>query len=153
MQSTKNAGRTQNSGLRRRLAAMFYDTLLVAALLFMASIPFIAMRGGEAVEAGDSLWYRVILAVVIYLFFVGFWSIPGRTLGMQSWGLQLETRDGKIPSAAAASLRFFAALLSLLPLGLGFLWQIWDRENLTWHDRISKTRLVYYPRKKASKKG
>lgn len=67
---------------------------------------------------------------------------------MQSWGLQLETRDGQVPSLATASLRFFAALLSLIPLGLGFVWQLWDKESLTWHDRISKTRLVYYPKEK-----
>ena len=35
--------------------------------------------------------------------------------------------------------------------GLGFLWQLWDAEQLTWHDRLSKTRLVYYPREKADK--
>ncbi len=138
----------QNTGLLRRLAAILYDSLLVGALFFMATVPFIAVRGGEPVETSENLLYRGVLLVVLYVFFVGFWSRSGRTLGMQSWGLQLETVDGRIPSVAAASLRFFAALVSLLPLGLGFLWQLWDPEKLTWHDRVSKTRLVYYPRNK-----
>ena len=136
----------QNTGLARRLAAIMYDALLVAALLFLATIPFIAIRGGEPVESGDNLFYRVVLVLVVYAFFIGFWTRSGRTLGMQSWGLQLETADGGTPSVAAASLRFFATIISLLPLGLGFLWQLWDRENLTWHDRISRTRIVYSPR-------
>jgi uncharacterized RDD family membrane protein YckC len=140
-----------NTGLLRRIAAMLYDSLLVTALMFMATIPFIALRGGEPVEVGDNLAYRVALAAVVFAFFVGFWSRSGRTLGMQSWGLQLETMDGRIPSTAAATIRFFAALLSLLPLGLGFLWQLVDRDKLTWHDRLSKTRLVYYPREKKAK--
>lgn len=138
----------ENAGLLRRIAAMLYDALLVAALLFMATIPFIAIRGGEPVETSDNLMYRIVLLGVVFAFFVGFWSRSGRTLGMQSWGLQLETADGNRPSVATASLRFFAALLSWLPLGLGFLWQIWDPAKLTWHDRLSNTRLVYYPRKK-----
>ncbi|MBT8102036.1 MAG: RDD family protein [Gammaproteobacteria bacterium] len=141
----------QNTGLLRRFAAILYDTLLVAALLFLATVPFIALRGGEPVQPNENLLYRLVLAFVVYGFFVGFWSRSGRTLGMQSWGLQLQTREGRIPSAATASLRLFAALISLLPLGLGFFWQLWDPENLTWHDRISKTRVVYYPRDKASK--
>lgn len=142
----------QNSGLLRRLAAMLYDTLLVLALMFMATIPFIALRSGEPVETGDNLLYKLVLVAVLFGFFVGFWSRSGRTLGMQSWGLQLETRDGRIPSAATASLRFFAAIVSLIPLGLGFLWQLIDKDRLTWHDRLSKTRLVYYPREKKSRK-
>lgn len=136
----------QNTGLMRRIAAMLYDTLLVAALLFLATVPFIALRGGEAVEPGDNFIYRVVLVLVVYGFFVGFWTRSGRTLGMQSWGLRLETADGRRPSVARATVRFAAALLSWMPLGLGFLWQLWDPEKLTWHDRISGTRIVHYPR-------
>ena len=138
----------QNTGLARRIAAMLYDSLLVTALLFIATLPFVAIRGGEPVETGENVFYRLVLFAVVFLFFVGFWSRSGKTLGMQSWGLKLETSEGEIPSTPAASLRFFAAILSLLPLGLGFLWQLWDRDRLAWHDRISRTRLVHYPRRK-----
>ena len=140
----------ENTGLPRRLAAMLYDALLVLALLFLATIPFIAVRGGEPVESGGNLFYQATLVLVVYLFFAGFWSRSGRTLGMQSWRLQLETREGQVPSFARASLRFLASLVSLLPLGLGFLWQLWDPQRLTWHDRISGTHIVYYPRKDES---
>ena len=135
-----------NTGLLRRLAAILYDTLLVLAVLFMVTVPFIAVRGGEPVEIGDNTWYRIALAIVIYAFFVGFWTRSGRTLGMQSWGLQLETMDGGRPTLATASVRFVAAIISWAPCGLGFLWQLWDRDKLTWHDRISGTRLAYYPK-------
>ena len=135
----------QNTGLLRRIGAMIYDTLLIFALLFIATTPFIAVRGGEAVEAGDLLYSATMLAVV-FGFFTLFWSRPGRTLGMQSWGLQLETFDGGKPTFGQATMRFFAALLSWLPFGLGFLWQLWDLDRLTWHDRLSGTRIVHYPK-------
>lgn len=138
----------QNTGLIRRVGAMLYDALLVTALLFLATLPFIAIRGGKPVEANENLVYQFVLVVVIFGFFVGFWTRSGRTLGMQSWRLQLETRDGSQPTFAVATLRFFAALLSWLPAGIGFLWQLVDKEKLTWHDRISKTRIVYYPKDK-----
>ena len=137
----------QAASLLRRIGAMLYDALLLLALLFLTTIPFIAMRGGEPVEAGNNLPYQVTLAVVVFAFFVSFWSRSGRTLGMQSWGLRAETESGQIPSVGQASIRFFAAILSWLPLGLGFLWQLWDKDKLTWHDRISKTRLMHYPKK------
>ena len=137
----------QPSGLLRRLGAMIYDALLVIALLFLATLPFIAMRGGEPVETSDNIVYQLWLVFVVYAFFVGFWSTKGRTLGMQSWGLQLETPDGERVGVAASSIRYFAAILSWAAFGLGFLWQLIDRDKLTWHDRLSGTRLMHYPKK------
>ena len=136
----------KNTGLLRRIGAMLYDALLVGALLWLATIPFIALRGGEAVEMGENALYRIVLVLVIYGFFVGFWVRSGRTLGMQSWRLQLEDKDGGRPSLGACTLRFFAALVSWVPAGLGFWWQLWDKDDLTWHDRLSGTRIVYYPK-------
>ena len=141
----------QNTGLLRRFAAMIYDALLLLALWFMATVPFVAVEGGESIEAGSGplyFVYQLTLVLVAYGFFVGFWRHRGRTLGMQSWGLQLQAPDGELPSLGAATIRFFAAILSWLPLGLGFFWQLWDADRLTWHDRLSKTRIVHYPRRK-----
>jgi uncharacterized RDD family membrane protein YckC len=139
----------QNTGFMRRVGAMLYDALLVFALLMLTAIPFIAVRGGEAVAPSSDLFFRLALLAVIYIFFVGFWTRSGRTLGMQSWGLQLEAPDGSVPRLGAATIRFAAAIVSWAPLGLGFLWQLWDKDKLTWHDRISNTRIVHYPKNKS----
>ncbi len=133
------------AGILRRLGAVFYDSLLVLALMILGTLPFVALSGGEAVDPGY-LPYQLTLVAIAYLFFVGFWSGYGRTLGMQSWRLKIELPDGRKPGIPAASLRFFAAIISWLPFGLGFWWSIWDREGLAWHDRMSGTRLVYYPK-------
>ena len=134
-----------NATLVQRLMAILYDSLLVLALMFMATLPFIAVRSGEPVDPGY-LPYQLTIIGVAWLFFAGFWSISGRTLGMQSWRLRIENADGHKPGFAIATVRFFAAIISWLPLGLGFIWQLWDQEKLTWHDRISGTRLVRYPK-------
>ena len=126
---------------------MLYDGLLVLALMILATIPFIGIQGGEPVEPGNPL-YQFTMLLVAWAFFVGFWTRSGRTLGLQSWRLQVETINGDRPGVGAATLRFLAAIISWLPLGLGFWWQLVDREGLTWHDRLSGTRLRYYPKKK-----
>lgn len=138
----------QNTGLIRRLAAIVYDALLILALWIIAALVFIGFNKGEAIETSRNLPLQIVLVAISFAFFVGYWTRVGRTLGMQSWGLQLETSEGQRPSLASASVRFFAALLSWAPAGLGFLWQLWDKDKLTWHDRISGTRLVHYPKVK-----
>lgn len=125
--------------------SMIYDSLLILSIMVIGTLPFIAIRYGEAVES-NSNYYQFTLFIIIYFFLVGFWSISGRTLGMQSWGLRLETLDGYRPNIIQCSIRFFAAIVSWLPFGLGFWWQLFDKQNLTWHDRISKTKIFYYPR-------
>ena len=139
----------ETCGLRRRIAAMVYDTLLLSALWILATIPLFAINDARIIDSSSGLLHivhQLTMLLVAYAFFVGFWTAKGRTLGMQSWGLQVETEDGSIPGKGAATVRFIVACLSLAVFGLGFLWQLWDRERLTWHDRLSKTRLVYYPR-------
>ncbi|HUD97488.1 MAG TPA: RDD family protein [Woeseiaceae bacterium] len=135
----------QPAGLGRRMGAILYDSLLVFALLFLGTLPFVAFADGNPVTPGNP-GYRLALLVILYGFFVGFWSAFGRTLGMQSWRLRIVTDDGRRPGPGAATLRFFAAVLSWLPAGFGFWWQLWDRDRLTWHDHLSGTRLVCQPR-------
>ena len=134
-----------NVSLSRRFGAIVYDSLLVLAVLFLGTLPFVAVAGGEPVEPGNRL-YQLTMLLLCYAFFAGFWSGYGRTLGMQSWRLRIETADGRKPNLRQASVRFFAALVSWLPVGLGFWWQLFDRDGLAWHDRLSGTRLRHYPK-------
>lgn len=137
------APETQGSpGLFRRLAAMVYDALVLAAVLMIAGGLWVAAHRAAA-PPGDP-WFRLYLAAVTALFFAAFWS-RGETLGLRAWKLRLVGPDGRPPGWGRALLRCAAAILSWLPLGLGFLWVLVDRDRLAWHDRLSGTRLVRQP--------
>jgi uncharacterized RDD family membrane protein YckC len=136
--------------LLRRLAAVLYDGLLLIALWMAASALWLAVRDGEAVPAGEA-WFRLYLLAIAWAFLVGFWVRGGRTLGMLAWRLRLvAAADGGPVTLRQASARFFAALLSWLPAGAGYLWALVDRDGLTWHDRLSGTRLVLEPKPRRS---
>ena len=132
-------------GLFRRLAAIFYDGLLLLALLMVATSFIIIPLG---LEAGDTsvgrnpLFQLVIFGLIPPFFFSWFWIKGGQTLGMRAWRLQAIRYDGKPLTWRDALLRYFSALLSWAVAGLGFLWILVDHDRLAWHDRLSKTRLV-----------
>ena len=127
--------------LVRHFAAILYDFLLLFAFLYFASfavvIPF-------KIHPGHSLFivYQGYLLVLSFIFFAWCWTHGGQTLGMRSWKFKVVGTDGAQVSWKTALVRFTVAIISWLPLGLGYFWVLFDAQSRTWHDIVSKTRLV-----------
>jgi uncharacterized RDD family membrane protein YckC len=130
-------------GLLRRLAAIFYDCWLVAALWLIGAFADLAIRRalGLGTDGAHPL-LQIYLVAAPLLFYGWFWTHGGQTLGMRAWRLKLVARDGKPADWRKSLLRFGGAVLSAAALGLGYLWILLDPERLAWHDRLSGTRLV-----------
>lgn len=127
--------------LPRRLAAIFYDSLLVLALWVVTTIVLVIF-----IPKGDwagSLAFQLFLYLEAFGFYLLFWRLEGQTLGMQVWKIKLVTTSGGRPGYLQCLVRFVVATISLCCIGLGFLWMLWDSEGRTWQDRMSETRLVY----------
>ena len=148
--------------LWRRFAAMFYDSLLVIALVMVTTGIYMAVAG--AVMGTDALkthldtggmsrdpFYKTILFLAIFFFFSYFWRRLGQTLGMQVWRIRVQNADGSGISWTQCILRFMVAIVSWLCLGLGFFWMLWDKDRLTWHDRYSESQVVLLPPKAKTK--
>jgi uncharacterized RDD family membrane protein YckC len=86
--------------------------------------------------------FRCYLLGVIVGFFCWFWLRGGQTLGMRAWRVMLVRDDGAPLTLRDALLRQAAALLSWASLGVGFAWSLFDAQRLTWHDKLTATRLV-----------
>jgi uncharacterized RDD family membrane protein YckC len=145
--STASPASNPTAGLWRRLAAMVYDLLLVIAVLMVCTALFLPFTGGEGVSLGVVgpvvyYFYRVLLLVLVVGYFGLFWTRRGQTLGMAAWRLRLERDDGCRLTWADALKRLAAACLSWLPVGLGYLWVLVDRDRLAWHDRLTHLRVV-----------
>jgi uncharacterized RDD family membrane protein YckC len=133
-------------GLNRRLAAMLYDGLLLVALWFVATALLLTVSGGHLTDADRPLWLlytlRVSLLLVALMFFAGFWTHGGQTLGMRAWRLKLISASGDSVNWKQALWRFAAAIPSVGAFGLGLFWILLDQERCAMHDRLSGTRLV-----------
>ena len=134
-------------GLARRLAAALYDSMLLLAILFMASLLALPLMGDNPSSVALFL-FRLYLLVIAFAFFTWFWSHGGQTLGMRAWRIRLQNRNPGPVSLWQLMLRFIVAIGSWLAFGLGFFWSLIDKEKLTWHDRYSMTELVVLPKEK-----
>jgi uncharacterized RDD family membrane protein YckC len=79
----------------------------------------------------------LILTGILYQAF--FLLVTMSTPGMMYAGIALCTFDDEQPTRAQLRDRLGALLVSLLPVGLGMAWSIFDEEHLSWHDRLSRT--------------
>jgi len=140
-----SCGVAQRPGLLRRMGALFYDVLLLAAVLFLAAAVVLPLTGGEAVKPYNPL-FSAYLFMVCLLYFAWPWVRGGQTLGMKTWRLRAQRVDGGTLTWRNAVLRFLVALASWAPLGAGFLWVLVDKDKMAWHDRLSKTVLVMEPK-------
>lgn len=130
----------RSPGLLRLLASLFYEALLVLALLFVATFVFVLLFG-EATHAPLRYFLQVYLWAVAGAYFTWCWS-RGRTLAMQAWKLRLLDSAGNLITPATATKRYVLASLGLFALGAGFWWALFDREHRYLHDRLLNTRLV-----------
>ncbi len=152
MMQTNSTALTQSqsiAGFWRRAAAIFYDSLIVAAIAFVVSNLYLICyqllnQTTNTTPSAQVLQLTLFPLIILscFTFFTWFWLHGGRTLGMRAWHLRVVTQNKEQLSLQQASIRFTASLLSWSCLGLGFLWVLIDKQNLSWHDRLSGSQLI-----------
>ena len=125
-----------------RLAALFYDSLLVFGLWVGGTFALLPFTGGKAVAA-DQNWYFVYLFGLVAIFYLWFWRKTGATLGMQAWRLQLRREDEQRITLSQGMLRLVVAWLLL---GTGLFWCLFDARRRAIHDIVSGTEVVRLPK-------
>lgn len=137
----------RSAGFWRRLAALVYDAVLVAALWMAYTGAALLLSHGRALlSEGVGFWvypYRLGLVLVLAAYCILNWMRSGQTLGMRAWHLQAADANGRRLRLQQAALRFVLSLAAWTPAALGVLWLYLDRDHLALHDRLSRTRVVH----------
>lgn len=139
----------------RYALCLIYDGLVAIALWCVVAFTAMAIKGPNLSapahkryafdpDLNPEMFIIMPLAVggCLFGYFVYSWLRGGQTLGMRAWNFGIQTSGGMPINTGQATIRFAASLISLLSFGLGFLWAVIDRQNRTWHDIISNTRIV-----------
>ncbi len=129
--------------LFRILAVMFYDSMILLSVLLFALLIAVLVNDGQAISQGNLL-FMAYLFTVCWLFYCWFWTHGGQTIGMRAWQVYLLSEHDSRVSWRQASLRFIVALISWIPVGLGFWWQYLGNKKQSWPDSLSGTYLYYH---------
>ena len=132
-------------GFWKRVVASFIDTVVV----IIVTVPLLFAVYGRAYFSRDGtepfagLTDVLIQLVLPPLFAILFWKFRGATPGKMLVAARIvDARTLGEPSSGQLIGRYFAYLLSALPLGLGFLWVAFDKRKQGWHDKLAKTLVI-----------
>lgn len=125
----------------RRALSLVYEALLLVALIFVGSLPFVMLTQQMGPDLERPL-FQFYLVLLMGLYFTWQWRHGGQTLALKTWRLRVVTRDGAPLTWGHAVRRYALALPGTLLFGAGFLWALADRERLFLHDRLAGTQIV-----------
>ena len=132
------------AGFWVRTAAHVIDAILLLVIL-MAIVWW--MYAGELRELGTvqitplaHVGFNLGPVIAILLF----WEFRSATPGKMMLGLRIADAETlERPSTMQLIVRFFAYLVSMVPLFIGFLWVAFDPRKQGWHDKIARTLVVH----------
>ena len=128
-------------GFWRRLVSMFYESLLLLAVLFIAGFVFhLVFRDTGSIFFRPT--FQLYLLLVAGTYFAWFWTHGGQTLPMKTWKFRVISVDGNQLSLKQAIARYLFAVIGIFFFGCGILWALFDRNRQFLHDRLAGTRIV-----------
>ena len=145
--------------LRRRLASMLYEGILLFGVAFIAAYLFLALtQSKHPLPDPIRQVFQLYMFGVIGAYFVWCWRHGGQTLPMKTWKMRVESATGEPLSRGRAWWRYTLACAGVLPaltlyaFGqkwalpltlLPLLWPLIDRERQFLHDRLAGTRIIW----------
>jgi uncharacterized RDD family membrane protein YckC len=141
------------ASIGRRFFAFLLDCLIVMPTMLLAAwalgtLPRQYPAGADSVGLfGLSPQVAKLISKILQLllydtYFTACLYRWGGTWGMKFSGIAVLRRDLATPSKGQARGRYWATILSMLPLGLGLLAIAWDKRKRAWHDRMVGTYVV-----------
>ena len=141
------AGNLEYVGFWKRLVAFLIDVFILTVI----SVPLLLAIYGRSYlklvhETGGiaGFWDFMIQYVLPTVAVIVFWRYRGATPGKMAISARIvDAKTGGRPSTARLVVRYFAYIVSTLPLFLGFIWIGIDKRKQAFHDKIAGTVVVY----------
>ena len=114
------------AGFWIRTAALLIDVILVGVAL------------GPFIPHG--------IPLVLAAYGACLWKYRGSTVGGIIFGLRVVRMDDRPVDWSTSIVRALGCFLSLIAVGLGFIWVAFDPERQSWHDKIAGTTVVRPPK-------
>ncbi len=128
----------------QRAGAALIDIVLIMLVYGITFAPFMEHTLSLSHHHGGPIKLLLMLTYLVLM-----WNWKQTTIGGIVFRLKICRVDDSRFTIGVAVVRALGLLLSIVPLGLGFLWIAWDERHQGWHDKIAGT-VVYQVNEKMS---
>jgi uncharacterized RDD family membrane protein YckC len=132
------------AGFWLRFGAFLIDTLIVSVIVAIILIAIFGKSYLQLSAQGKTLWADILFQVVLpAIAAILFWRFRGATPGKMLLSAKIVDADTLGPPSTGKLIgRYFAYLVSIVPIFLGFLWIAFDRRKQGWHDKLAGTVVI-----------
>ena len=125
----------------------FLASLVDGIILMAITMPLIYFFYGDELLYSDALIKGPADFIISYVFplvaTVLFWKYKSATPGKMVLRIKIvDAKTGGSLSTGQSIGRYFAYIVSTIPLLLGYFWIIWDGKKQGWHDKLAGTVVV-----------
>lgn len=136
--------RARYVGFWKRVGASAIDVII----LLVISVPLLWWIYGAAYFYTPGMYKGPADVLINYvlpaLAAILFWKYRGATPGKMLISARIvDAATGGALSSGQLVGRYFAYIVSLVPLGIGFLWIAFDKRKQGWHDKLAGTVVIY----------
>lgn len=118
------------------------DLIIVLLCTGISLIAADFFSGIIALDAVSYIYFSLLFLLTFFFYSLFFLTASNQTIGMMITNLRVVGVFHERPSFRQLLQRCTVFLISLLGLGFGLFWGLFDRESLCFHDRISDTQVV-----------
>lgn len=134
---------TKYVGFWARVLATLIDSVLIIAITLPPLLAIYGLAYLENNEAVSGLADILISNILPMILVILFWTKKQATPGKMAVSAKIvDAETGGKPSKKQCVGRYFAYILSAIPLGLGFLWVAFDPKKQSWNDKLAGTVVV-----------
>ena len=145
MTENVNQGGPEYVGFWKRVFASLIDVLVLLAVIVPLLLAIYGRQYFSRAEGGYvGIWDFLIQVVLPAIAVILFWRYRGATPGKMLISAKIvDARNFGRPSTGQLIGRYFAYIVSSIPLGLGFLWIAFDKRKQSWHDKLAGTVAIH----------
>ncbi|MBU2885584.1 RDD family protein [Gilvimarinus agarilyticus] len=131
------------TGFGLRLLASIIDSLVITPLLIALAIGLYQHSGSwlnMLMASAENPWLNYGVPAAFTLLF---WLVKSATPGKMLLGAVIvDAASLQPPQRWQLAVRYLGYYVSLIPLGLGFIWIAFDSKKQGWHDKLARTLVI-----------